>query len=168
MTTEKFNEYVETVRFDMARTKHGAYDCAYTSATVAEACNEIPSGEKSIAKFATRLAEAAEKQTPKELWKILVPTIKDGKPIRTRYHKVWDKFVRSVSGGLTILTPAKGQWIHKETGALYSERMIPVEIACTEEQIRRIAEYTAKYYNQITVMAYRVSDKVIFYDKPNR
>jgi hypothetical protein len=97
-----------------------------------------------------------------ELWEILVPTIKNGKPIRTRYHRVWDKYVRSVSGGLTILTPAKGQWIHHSTGDLHEERMIPVRVACTQEQIEKIIEFTLDYYNQITVMAYRVSDTVLF------
>ena len=39
------------------------------------------------------------------LWEILVPTIhsSNGKPIRTRFHKVWDKKVREISGGLTIM-----------------------------------------------------------------
>jgi hypothetical protein len=54
-------------------------------------------------------------QTPerKELWEVLVPTeTGDGrggkKPIHTRYHKVWDAKVRAITGGLTVLTPAKG------------------------------------------------------------
>ena len=45
-----------------------------------------------------------------KLYEILVPT-KYGdneKPIRTKHHKEWDKYVRKISGGLTILTPGKG------------------------------------------------------------
>lgn len=97
----------------------------------------------------------------KYLWEILVPTVrrKDGKPIRTRYHRVWDGKVRSIAGGLTILQPAKGQWV-SPSGGLFSERMIPVRIACSEEQIDKIADMTAVYYDQLAVMYYRVADKV--------
>ena len=75
----------------------------------------------------------------KYLWEILVPTVrrKDGKPIRTRYHRVWDGKVRAIAGGLTILQPAKGQWV-SPSGELFSERMIPVRVACSEEQIDKI------------------------------
>ena len=97
-----------------------------------------------------------------ELWEILVPTMRnDGKPFRTRYHKVWDEKVRKVSGGLTIHTPAKGQWVHPDNGELFKERMIPVRIMCTREQIDKIIDITLEYYDQIAVMAYRVSDEII-------
>ena len=97
-----------------------------------------------------------------QLWEILVPTIRrsDGKPIRTRYHRVWDEKVRAIAGGLTILQPSKGQWISPK-GDLFNERMIPVRVACTEEQIHAISDMTAKYYSQIAIMFYRVSDLVV-------
>jgi hypothetical protein len=95
-----------------------------------------------------------------QLWEILVPTqSNEGKPFRTRYHRVWDKKVRKIAGGLTILTPAKGQWLYKDK--LFEERMIPVRIACTEEQINQIIDITMQYYKQLAVMAYRISEKVI-------
>lgn len=99
------------------------------------------------------------------LWEILVPTVSnEGKPFRTRFHRVWDKKVRAISGGLTILTPVKGQWIHKKGQAneqLFAERMIPVRIACTQEQIESISHMTSKYYSQKAVMYYRISDMVV-------
>lgn len=97
-----------------------------------------------------------------EMWEILVPTIrmKDGKPYKTRFHRVWDSKVRAISGGLTIMTPAKGQWIAKD-GQLFVERMIPVRIMCTREQIETIVDMTMEYYDQLAVLAYRVSDDVI-------
>ena len=80
----------------------------------------------------------------KKLYQILVPTVRNnGKPIRTRFHRVWDSKVREVTGGLSIIAPIKGQWICGN-GDLYSERMIPVNIACTEEQMKKIVEITAK------------------------
>lgn len=98
----------------------------------------------------------------KELWEILVPTVhSNGKPIRTRYHRVWDAKVREISGGLTIHTPAKGQWVHPEDGTLFDERMIPVRIMCTRAQIDKIIDVTLVYYDQIAVMAYKVSDEII-------
>ena len=96
-----------------------------------------------------------------ELWEILVPTIMDEKPVRTRYHKNWDDKVRKISGGLTILKPAKGQWV-SPSGKLFDERMIPVRIACTEKQIEKIMDITLQHYRQEEVMAYRVSDLIKF------
>lgn len=93
------------------------------------------------------------------LWEILVPTIKDGKPVRLKYHKVWDAKVREISKGLTILKPVKGQWVDKED-MLFDERMIPVRIRCNDEEINSIADMTAKYYNQKAVMFYSISERV--------
>lgn len=94
------------------------------------------------------------------LYEILVPTQHDnGKPIRTRFHRVWDRKVRSIAGGLTILNPAKGQWT-SVTGELFAERMIPVRIMCSADDIDAIADYTATHYNQLAVMFYKISDDV--------
>lgn len=97
----------------------------------------------------------------KFLWEILVPTIHpNGRPIRTRYHRVWDEKVRTIAGGLSILQPLKGQWVSPDK-TLFCERMIPVRIGCTEAEINAIADMTAKYYNQQAVMFYAVSSKWI-------
>lgn len=94
------------------------------------------------------------------LWCILVPTIRNsGKPIRTRFHRVWDEKVRKITGGLTIHAPAKGQWVSKD-GESFTERMIPVHIMCAEDQINQIADMTAKYYDQKAVMFFQVSQNV--------
>lgn len=100
---------------------------------------------------------AAEKQ----MWEILVPTVRrDGRPIKARFHRVWDKKVYEITGGLTILTPSKGKWICPE-GELFEERMIPVRIACTREQIDTIVDMTIEYYEQKAVLAYKISEEVI-------
>lgn len=97
------------------------------------------------------------------MWEILVPTVRNnGKPYRTRYHRVWDAKVRAIAGGLTILTPAKGQWISTETDTLYIERMIPVRIACTREEILKIAEFSKKYYDQERMLVFKITDEVMF------
>lgn len=95
------------------------------------------------------------------MWEILVPTVRrvDGKPYTTRYHRAWDAKVRQVTGGLTILTPAKGQWVSAE-GELFVERMIPVRIAATRSQMSSIIDMTLTYYDQLAVMCYKVSDEV--------
>jgi hypothetical protein len=108
--------------------------------------------------------EIIEKECDKifevNLWEILVPTIRNGKPIKTKYHKVWDAKVREISKGLTVLTPAKGQWI-SPNGELFLERMIPVRIACTKTEIEIIADMTADYYDQKAIMYYLLSDYVV-------
>lgn len=94
------------------------------------------------------------------LWEILVPTIRnDGRPIKTRFHRVWDEKVRAISGGLTIMPPSKGQWKSPE-GSLFVERMIPVRIVATEKQIDQIIDMTLAYYEQLAVLAYKLSDVV--------
>lgn len=96
----------------------------------------------------------------KFLWEILIPTQdNDGKPFRARYHRVWDAKVREITGGLTILTPARGQWISM-TNELFIERMIPVRIYCSEEEINLISDIAAKYYRQKAMMFYCISQKV--------
>jgi hypothetical protein len=96
----------------------------------------------------------------KQLWEILVPCMMNNKPVRTRHHKEWDKYVRKISGGLTILTPGKGQWIDPGNLNLWEERMIPCRIYCTEAQIDMVINFTLKHYNQLAVMAYLVSNKI--------
>ena len=39
--------------------------------------------------------------------------------------------------------------------------MIPVRIACSEEQIELISDITARFYVQEAILYYRVSDKVV-------
>jgi hypothetical protein len=100
-----------------------------------------------------------------ELWEIMVPTqFNDGTPIKTKYHKKWDEKVQAISGGLTIHAPSKGKWV-SPNGTLFAERMIPVRIACTREQIEKIVDITISYYKQEAVMAYKISDEVIIKHK---
>lgn len=100
----------------------------------------------------------------KALWEILVPTVKpntDGKKFFTlKYHKVWDEKVREISHGLTIMTPAKGQWLSPH-GTVFVERMIPVRILATRNEIEKIIDLTLDYYSQEAVLCYKVSDEVL-------
>ena len=92
-----------------------------------------------------------------ELWEILVPCQwSDGKPVRTRYHKEWDRRVRDITGGLTVLKPGTGQWVNE--GEVYIERMIPVRIMATREQMLQICRITTRHYEQLAVMFYKVSE----------
>ena len=95
------------------------------------------------------------------LYEILVPCSRnDGTPIRTRQHREWDRRVRKLTGGLTVLPPGRGQW-QSPTGQLFSERMIPVRIATTRDVMERVADITAKFYEQEAVMFYVISTEVV-------
>src|ERR1041385_7821686 len=96
----------------------------------------------------------------KKLFEILVPTQYGDtcKPIKTKHHKEWDKRVLAISGGLTILYPSKGKWIYE--GELYPEKMIPVRVMCSDEQMKQIVELTLQHYRQRAGMFYRLSDQV--------
>lgn len=103
------------------------------------------------------------------MWEILVPTVRPekmwtagpkGKYFSTRFHKVWDSKVREITGGITIMQPVKGQWV-APNGFVMHERMIPVRIMATREQIERVVDMTLKYYSQDAVLCYKVSTEVI-------
>jgi hypothetical protein len=115
----------------------------------------------------------------KGMWEILVPTERrsaPGKFYTTRFHRVWDGKVREITGGLTVMVPARGQWVNPVTGQLFQERMIPVRIIATREEIEQmipvriiatreeieqVVDLTLKYYDQIAVLCYKISDEVI-------
>ncbi len=98
--------------------------------------------------------------TKLHLYEILVPTLVNGKRVSTEYHKIWDRKVREYSNGLTILKPEqKGTWLDSNK-FLFEEEMIAVRIACTKEQIDKIAFLTSGYYKQKSVMYYKISHEV--------
>lgn len=100
----------------------------------------------------------------KSMWEILVPTarrLEPGKYYTTRYHKVWDGKVRAITGGLTVMTPARGEWVNPATGELFRERMIPVRIMATRDEIEKVIDLTIQYYDQLAVLCYKISDEVI-------
>jgi hypothetical protein len=101
-------------------------------------------------------------KTDTYIYRIMVPCqFNDGKPVRTRHHREWDKRVRKITGGLTINSPGRGQWVDPKTGDLYEERVIPVDIICTPDQMERIAGITLQHYDQLSVMYYQMSQRVI-------
>ena len=103
------------------------------------------------------------KTESKYLWEILIPVEDEfGDEIPKKRHKKWDEKISDISGGYTILKPAKGQWICPESGELFAEPMIPVRMVCTRHEMFRIAEMTKVYYKQLKVFVYRIADEVYF------
>ena len=95
----------------------------------------------------------------KLLYEILVPARTGKVKVKKGFHQQWDEKIRSISGGLTILRPAKGHWI-SPSGTTHVERMIPVRVWATTEQMELIAQITASHYKQEAVMYYVVSQQV--------
>jgi hypothetical protein len=103
----------------------------------------------------------------KELWEILVPASNNKeKEFTYEHHKAWDTFVKDLTGGVTIMKTAKGQWV-SPTGELYIDRMIPCRIACTRHEIFQIIKFTMEHYSQEAIMAFKISDEVIIAHKDN-
>jgi len=99
-------------------------------------------------------------ETGKSLWEILVPAhSNEGLEFSLEHHRAWDDKVRNISGGLTILRTAKGQWIDPP-GGLFYDKMIPVRVYCDEAEIDEIIKFTLSHYDQKAVMAYQVSSYV--------
>jgi len=98
------------------------------------------------------------------MWEVLVPTIhyESNNPIKTKFHRIWDAKVRKITGGLTIMPVAKGQWI-SPVGRLFVERMFPARIMCNDNKIQEILKMTKEHYNQEAVMYYKISDVVKIY-----
>ncbi len=103
----------------------------------------------------------------KELWEILVPASNNkDQQFSYEHHKEWDAFVKKITGGVTIMKTAKGEWV-SPNGKVYVDRMIPCRIVCTEEQMSEIIDFTIEHYNQEAVLAYRISTNVILRYKPD-
>jgi hypothetical protein len=97
-----------------------------------------------------------------KVYRILVPaTTNDNNEFSIEHHQVWDKFVRKLVGGVTIMKSAKGQWLNSD-GILYMDKMIPCDINCTKKQIKAIADFTKKHYNQEKIAYYKISNGMKF------
>lgn len=98
-----------------------------------------------------------------KLFEILIPfRSNDGVEFGYFHNNKWDTHVIEIAGGLTKCPPVEGSWVND--GSLYKDRMIPARIACTQEQIEDIVKFTAKHYDQLSVMYYVLSTEVIFYE----
>lgn len=95
-----------------------------------------------------------------QMWEILVPASNDEQEFSYEHHKDWDAYVRSITGGVTIMKTAKGEWL-SPAGKLYKDRMIPCRIICNQEQISNIIDFTIEHYQQEAVLAYKISNDVI-------
>jgi len=102
----------------------------------------------------------------KKFWEIYVPTIRtNGNPIRIRHHKIWDNKVREIANGLTIFKPSIGYWDSPD-GTTYRERMIPVRIMATEDQMDKIVDFTLKHYpDEDAIMFVKLSDDVFIKER---
>lgn len=102
------------------------------------------------------------------LWEILVPTVgNDGTPFSLRHHRNWDAFVTDLVGGLTLVKPVRGTWVDPDTSVAYTERMIPVRILCTQEQITEICKETARMYDQLAIIASLVAAHTVYVTNPH-
>lgn len=64
-----------------------------------------------------------------------------------KHHRIFYKFILNLSKGYSVLSELEGVW-QNEKGTIYQEKMIPVRIACTDEQIKEIAEFAKTHYEQ--------------------
>lgn len=90
------------------------------------------------------------------LWAILVPRYRsNGDEIDVSFHREWDRRVSKMIGGLTILPSVTGCWGDTK------ERSIVVQLACSGEDMKAIAEMTAEWYSQEAVLYWLVSDVAV-------
>lgn len=111
-----------------------------------------------------KISKKNEKMLGIKMWEILVPASNKNTEFTYEHHKVWDEFVISISGGITVMKTVKGEWV-SPTNMRFKDRMIPVRIKCTKKQIRKIIKFTLNHYKQDAVLAYKVSDDVILVNR---
>ena len=106
-------------------------------------------------------------KTPQKLWEILVPVYDDKSNCEwhINYHQEWDRYVREIAGGLTINKRARGIWKCPDTKRIFQEKMIPVRIFCSLDEIEEIADFTIKHYEQKAIMFYLISDTIFIKHK---
>lgn len=98
----------------------------------------------------------------KALWQIMVPcNFNDGKPVRTRHHKEWDRQIQNILSqkGMTIHTPGKGKWTNPKDGTTYVDRVIPVTLIASKDEMEKIAGITLKHYKQLAVLYFKISSE---------
>lgn len=97
-----------------------------------------------------------------KVWEILVPMRNDrGLRIDAENHYRWDEKIVKITGGLTIMRSlGEGKYLEK-SGNIIKEGMVPVRVACTEEQIKEIMEITREHYKQEAVFAMLVSSQAL-------
>lgn len=101
------------------------------------------------------------------LWEVLVPTVSNyGRPFTVRHHRQWDAMVKQIAGGMTLVQPVRDSWVDPETSTEYTERVIPVRVMCTREQIVEICKETARFYDQLAVLATLVATETVLVTNP--
>lgn len=68
---------------------------------------------------------------------------------------------------MTLYPPARGSWIDPDSGSDFTERMIPVRIMCTRAQIVEICKETARFYDQLAVLATLVATETVLVSNPH-
>lgn len=91
------------------------------------------------------------------LYEILVPAYA-GKDVNSE----WDNKISRITKGLTILKPVKGGFLIENE--VLKEDMVPVRIACKENQIEEIMDITAEHYKQKAIMLRLIPGEVLIKD----
>ena len=98
------------------------------------------------------------------LFEIFVPAkFNDGKKIPIEHHEAFDKKVCDIVGGLTLQPAIFGKYQNAEK--TFSDKIIPVRIACTHANIMAVAIIAAEHYDQESIYYWKVSDFVEIYKR---
>lgn len=77
------------------------------------------------------------------------------------FHADFFYQVLSRTNGYSILPEVEGVW-QPELGRICREKMIPVRIACTSEQIAEIAEFAKSHYDQEAIFVLELGEAKFF------
>ena len=97
-----------------------------------------------------------------KLYEILIPIINNrGERFSAEHHKKWNNKALKIAGKFIIMKVIKEEWINLFGKEFYKNKMIPIRISCTKNQIEKIIQITIKHYNQEVILAYIISEKAL-------
>lgn len=108
--------------------------------------------------------------TRKKLYEIQIPVApnlpevficdKNGN-FNQEYHDRFLAKVLTVANGYTALPIVEGAWING-SGKTFIEKMIPVRIFCTDENITEIASFAKRHYDQEAIFVVELGTAIFF------
>jgi len=88
-----------------------------------------------------------------KLFEILIPAER-----KLEHHLDWDAKVTSITGGLSIMPIIRGHW-QSDLECIVREKMVPVRLIASDEQMLQIAQLTGEHYQQKSIMYYVISQE---------
>ncbi len=86
---------------------------------------------------------------------------KDGTIFNKAHHGTFIRKVLTVAGGYSWLPEIDGAWVNSHCEVV-KEKMIPIRVACTDENIKEIASFAKQHYEQEAIFVLEIGTARFF------